>query len=500
MSRHVYEDALRQAGAKFNSRAAARGSGARKQAVQSAVQNREPLRPFMAAVGVKEDELLRHVFDTFRAQAVAEFDIYRAQVAAVVGDRAPVPSPADVAHAVDYLVAGLTTMVRARLLDGEQATLAAAAPKMLPKRGRMPDGGFDLPHGLPNPDELSQAAMRLVRNAVNVSEGRSTWIPGATPDRMPELAVVDDAPPMPEEALADEAGVQPLWTWVHGFYGEPMTEFDGHINLDGFQTYERSSADEPGDPDLASQGDWPAYDWYFPADHDSCSCEWIVEDVATPEQPVEQTPAPVQAPRIQSTRDVLEQARARVDGETVAAPELRDAEPLQWDDTTTQAQLTSYGREVFSGDRFTDLPLDQQAATGDYINFGSFPINTYLREGDLVSSAYPEQRIQEAVGLLDRAVTAGMADRDVVVFRYVDADIADEFQVGSVITDAGYVSTSLSPYAVEEEGETMLQIVVPAGSHGQFIGGYESEAILPRGSQFRVVDRQGQTIRMVLAH
>lgn len=315
-ARLVYDDALRQAGARVVNRARSRTGNGRQVQVQQAVAAGAPLRPMLAAVGVKEDELLRHVFDAFRTQAVAQIRLYQQRVAAVfdkVGADVHLPDAAD--SAADYLVTGLAAMVRARLLDGTQATLAAAAPGMVPRAFRQPSGGDVLP-GLPDPDELSRAAARLVRNALDVQEGRSQWQFPGTPDQMPNITAIDSGTRV-EEQLTAALDIQPVWTWAHGFYGEPATVLDGHDLLDGFTTNDPSSADTPGDGALANGEAWPGWDWYFPADHDGCSCEWIVDVEGAPDNMVD-----LSGPDDQELGTQLTQA---VQTRDVVAPATADA-------------------------------------------------------------------------------------------------------------------------------------------------------------------------------
>ena len=191
----------------------------------------------------------------------------------------------------DYMVAGLTAMVRARLRVGDQAMLAASITKLVPKsklarklageaardlvkrapRSREPDY-FDLPAGLPDPDELASAAARLVRNALYAADGRVHPVLPATPDRLPTVVTMEpDMPPTIEDRLVLEFTVAPLWRWEHGFYGEPLRPFDQHEDLDGFETTDRDS-----DPSLFNGGSWPPTDLFAPGDHEGCTCEWVV--------------------------------------------------------------------------------------------------------------------------------------------------------------------------------------------------------------------------------
>jgi hypothetical protein len=196
------------------------------------------------------------------------------------------------------MVAGLTAMVRSRLLLGDQAAVAAqqaaivplefskelaktianqtardlARKKVIAPRRQEPDQ-FDLPLGLPDPDELAQAAAKLVRNALFGADGRVHPVLPSTPDRLPTVVTTDNnpMPPTIEERLALEFTVSPVYRWEHGFYGEPLRPFDEHEQLDGLETTDREA-----DPVLINTGSWPPSDIFAPGDHDGCTCEWVV--------------------------------------------------------------------------------------------------------------------------------------------------------------------------------------------------------------------------------
>jgi hypothetical protein len=227
---------------------------------------------------LKETELLRNAFDTFRARVIDDVTRYRDRQAQIVarlgidGLASPTgPTPDEIAN---WLVAGLTAMARARLMNGEHAAVLAAIPKMVPRALRRPtDAGFDLLEGLPNPDELASAAARLVRNALYAADGRVLHMQmPATPDRMPEIVTSAEIEPPLEERIMLTFRVEPVWTWEHGFYGEPRTVFPPHDDLNGFTTTDRDS-----DPGLANDGDWPDTAFYAPNDHDGCTCEWVID-------------------------------------------------------------------------------------------------------------------------------------------------------------------------------------------------------------------------------
>lgn len=266
---HTYRDALSQAGRKINTRARTRLSKQRQAQVAAAIEAQEPMRPWLGTVGVREDEVLRNAFDTLRATATDEFRRYTTKVTEIT-DEAAIPIVlGDEQQAVEYLMAGLTSMVRARLLDGTEAVLAAAVT-MIPRARRRPaSGGFDLP-GLPDPDELARAAAKFVRGALDIHEGRATWTPAPTPDHPPTITINAQAPTVVEQ-VADTQ--QLTYTWVHGFYGEPTTEFWPHADLDG-----EAFTDRDNDPRLENPLDWPDA-FLYPKDHDTCTCEWVADVV-----------------------------------------------------------------------------------------------------------------------------------------------------------------------------------------------------------------------------
>jgi len=74
------------------------------------------------------------------------------------------------------------------------------------------------------------------------------------------------------------------WEWVHGFYGEPTSEFEHHARLDGETFTDRNT-----DPRLINDEAWPTYDFYFPRDHDTCTCEWI--PLLPDEEPEDESPS-----------------------------------------------------------------------------------------------------------------------------------------------------------------------------------------------------------------
>lgn len=540
----VYEDALRQAGAKFTTRARSRTSKSKVEAVTAALCAGEPMRPYLAAVGLREHELLGTALDGFRRRALTELAAYRSAVTATMAEMPPDDRPdLDVTarsdEAVDYLVAGLAAMVRARLLDGQQAMVAAPV-KAVPSRTPPPTGGDVLP-GLPDPDELSRAAARLVRNALDVHEGRAEFTLGATPDLMPRVEPTGER--STEERLADAVGVQPFWTWVHSFYGAPVTApLDGHLDLDGFNTFERSSFDEPGDPELVNTAGWPYTEWYFPDDHDGCTCEWVieigddelteidaeVEDALGPEEDI------LRPSRIESTEDVRERARERIEMTDAERALLRDLEerarevapdlapepsiePLGWQDADIwDASVDDLEGLMSEAEAFWQDTLDVVGPTTEamdnavhgYTQGAAFQVNDLLRKGgDLTATTYKgAARGDELVRLIDASFDTTRTNTDAVVFRASSG--FPPKAVGETFIDPGYVSTSSLQGVTDGFGDHLMQIEVPKGSRAMFLPDFtdwrdmfataaegelppiavEAEVLLPRGSVFQVLE------------
>jgi hypothetical protein len=135
------------------------------------------------------------------------------------------------------------------------------------------------------------------------------------------------------------------------------------------------------------------------------------------------------------------------------------------------------------------LSADQRTAIEDYTGTGSDYINSILRMG-------PPEAASMYVGVrnLDGVVASSPALTDpVTVFRGAAFDM--NASVGDVITDPGFVSTSLNPvrtagFALGTQS-TLMQITVPAGEKAPYIGGLsssrsEQEVLLGRDTSFQV--------------
>jgi hypothetical protein len=286
-SEHAYEEALRRAGVKVGARARSRGTTkAVQSAARTAVAAGEGFGPLLAALGLKEADLLAGAFSTYETQVRAMFAAQLARQHAIVRSfgidpLSVLPDDRASTDAASYLVAGLIALARQRLLGKRENTA----------------GSSDLPG-----EVTGSIPARLILSAIAINEGQVRHIPGRTPDDIPTLArigaVIDQLGMGLDDALSGSLSLEVAlaqvvlertptieWEWVHGFYGEPTTEFDPHARLDGEVFTDRNT-----DPRLISDTDWPPFDVYFPRDHDTCTCEWIA--LIPEEEPESEDEAP----------------------------------------------------------------------------------------------------------------------------------------------------------------------------------------------------------------
>lgn len=236
--------------------------------VVAAAERGDALGPYLAAVGITEQEALAGKLDTFRGHTVRRMNAAaRREQAALKAARLDVPAsdPAAIDSAADYLTGTLSSLAHRALVDGPLAATEGEVTGAVPASA--------------------------VARAIDVMRGSAVATLGATADERPSVTM--DAGGLEQSAIdalsaemgPDEGGgVEYLWVW--GFYGDPVTPFDRHEDLgaSGFTT-----TDPEGDPALANEGEsWLDGEFYHPQDHDGCSCEWVpVPGRAGPTRPME---------------------------------------------------------------------------------------------------------------------------------------------------------------------------------------------------------------------
>lgn len=143
-----------------------------------------------------------------------------------------------------------------------------------------------------------------------------------------------------------------------------------------------------------------------------------------------------------------------------------------------------------------NLSPDESDALLNYRGPTAYPFNDTLRAG--LSNPYMDREVDR----LDSALRGTRLPYTLDVWRGVQSLGSLDGEVGDVVSDAGYFSTSLDlPTAQRRAGDsgTLIQLQVPAGTHAAYIemfGGVgkesdkEYELLLPRGARFRILARE----------
>lgn len=243
------------------------------------------------------------------------------------------------------------------------------------------------------------------------------------------------------------------------------------------------------------------------------------EPFQTPDGPVDDPPAPHPNCRC-STGLVLPGATATP--EEVPTPETPPAEPVAPEQSIvpTVAPLVTpplpvppvqplEGREASrylnrlnlegAPDYLGSLSADELDALHAYEGSGYARINSYLRQGYTDAGTEATQRLKDRIRHIDAAMAkAPKLARPVTTWRGAEMSAAPE--VGSIISDAAFVSTSTNTETadgflrgIDKGRRFLLKIDSPAGTRAVWmptIGGdhaSELELLLPRGSRFEVV-------------
>lgn len=143
----------------------------------------------------------------------------------------------------------------------------------------------------------------------------------------------------------------------------------------------------------------------------------------------------------------------------------------------------------------SDLTPEEAEALRSYQAAGYHDINATLR-------GFGDVDVSDEVRAIDSALARAVLPSDVTVYR---AAVSEAFPAGdltgAVITDAGYVSTTVDPVIgqkfasfVVDAGNTpvLVEMRLPAGTHAGYLDGLladlgERELLLARNASFRVI-------------
>lgn len=204
-------------------------------------------------------------------------------------------------------------------------------------------------------------------------------------------------------------------------------------------------------------------------------------------------------------------------------PTAGDVPELQRDVAGMRESLDYIASNLMSGPRaHPDYFLDHSRPEGglsehafkaldDYLGVGYRRTNVFLRHGPdelarrqarLDPSAVPKvlERARESTAGLDEAfASVGPTDNDFMVLRGTTAELVSMLQVGDVVEDKGFVSTTfdrataigfgVGAKLLDNPGDKggICVIRVPKGTRALFaMGAGEEEMILQRGARFRV--------------
>jgi hypothetical protein len=273
-------EALRLAGV----RAIAKGKSKSRvaaTALAQAISEGSAWRPHLAALGITEEQMLTGAFDAYTEQARGWLSQRRAKERAMLAREGfdpdvivPDDDHLDEAAAV-FLGVALMAIARQRIM-GDPTTLdtpgevtGAVPARFAANAMRIADGT-----AVAHLAESADAVPAVVNSGATSVEG---WVSSALRDRLGntltvELSTTSDERERQEitEALGDLDATSAEYVWVHGFYGEPTTIFEPHLNLDGVTT-----TDPDGDPAFYNDEAWPEERMFFPGDHLGCSCELV---------------------------------------------------------------------------------------------------------------------------------------------------------------------------------------------------------------------------------
>jgi hypothetical protein len=200
--------------------------------------------------------------------------------------------------------------------------------------------------------------------------------------------------------------------------------------------------------------------------------------------------------------------------DTVPMEELAPTEQAAPQDFMSADEVLGYQRKKdFSKDTVTSKEV---SAAKYYQGAGYDKVNTGLRTGE-----YTDYRAKDSIPLLDKLIDkAPTLPAPITTYRGVSGSYAatlGQYRPGTIYTDKGFTSTSLSQetagYFAELRNNQQflrIEVEVPAGTKGIDMAGFfnrknpntgemvkgEQEWLLARDSKFKVLSNDGKTMRV----
>jgi hypothetical protein len=171
----------------------------------------------------------------------------------------------------------------------------------------------------------------------------------------------------------------------------------------------------------------------------------------------------------------------------------------------------SFVEDVFPKDFYTQLTDEEITAVANYQLTGYLAINRFLRDSTYKNPGGSETSAENMPKIIEAVDSAIVKAGEVVpdgsaVFRVVDIGIFEEMEVGSMITDKGYTSTTMRDLSkmdsaeykrYEDAGKSIVRIDLGDKKSGLAVNSIhedtnkvglnfleEREFLLPRGTQF----------------
>ena len=165
--------------------------------------------------------------------------------------------------------------------------------------------------------------------------------------------------------------------------------------------------------------------------------------------------------------------------------------------------------------RFSDEVSPAYKALRSYKGAGYAAFNKYLRTGEIAPRSGTAENIMNYVNLIDEAIDkAPVLDIDMLSYRALSGDKVNEtfnsLSAGDIWQDKGFSSTTMNLSVAEKfndfgDDQWVVTVQNPQGTKGIMLdglindtGGLEAEWLLPRNSNFEVVEIDKTTRKMTV--